>query len=147
MHLFLDTYNNKAISLFNLSIMQMIISITGSILFLSVIILYLLLLQGKPLGEYAMGGKHKILPAKERVMCFIAILIQIFGIMVLLQGGDMINSGLTDKVVKIASFIFAAYMSLNVITNLASRSPKEKKVMTPLSFVAAVCFWITAINI
>jgi len=30
--------------------------------------------------------------------------------------------------------------------NAVSKSRKEKIVMTPLSLVTAVCFWVTAIN-
>jgi len=33
---------------------------------------------------------------------------------------------------------------LNTIMNMISKSRKEKYVMTPLSFIAGICFWITA---
>lgn len=39
---------------------------------------------------------------------------------------------------------FAAYLSLNTIMNMISKSRKEKYVMTPLSLIAGICFWITA---
>jgi len=40
----------------------------------------------------------------------------------------------------------AIYLSFNTIMNFISKSKKEKYVMTPLSFVAAICFWITALK-
>ena len=40
----------------------------------------------------------------------------------------------------------AAIGNVNTIMNFISKSKKEKYVMTPLSFVAAICFWITALK-
>lgn len=125
----------------------MIVSVIGSILFIFVIVLYLLLLQGQPLGEYALGGKYKVLPRKARAVCLAAILIQIFAMLILLQGGGVINMGIPGMITRIACFVFAAYFSLNIVMNLMSKSKKEKAVMTPLSAIVAVCFWITAIGI
>ena len=40
----------------------------------------------------------------------------------------------------------AVYLSLNTVMNFISKSKKEKYIMTPLSFIAAVCFWISAVS-
>ena len=124
----------------------MITSIIGSILFSIVLVLYILLASGLPYGEYAMGGKYKILPKKERIICIISAIIQTFAILILLQAGRVISFGFSDKTVNILCYIFAVYLSLNVIMNLLSKSKKEKLFMTPLSFVIAICFWLTALN-
>lgn len=39
----------------------------------------------------------------------------------------------------------AVYLSLNTVINFISKSKKEKYIITPLSFVTAICFWITAL--
>ena len=70
----------------------------GSLLFLAVAILYLLLALGLPYGDYVMGGKYKIMT------------------------------------------------NLNTLMNAFSQSKKERLVMTPLSFVTAICFLLTALN-
>jgi len=54
----------------------MIASLIGSILFSIVIVLYILLALGLPYGDYTMGGKYKILPQKERIICIISVIIQ-----------------------------------------------------------------------
>lgn len=126
---------------------QMIVSIIGSILFAVIIILYILIFLGKPLGEYAMGGQQKIVSGKTKTMCLIAVIIQLFAVFVLLEGGGIINTGFPLKATKIICYIFAAYFSLNVVMNLFSKSKKEKAVMTPLSAIVAGCFWITAFSI
>ena len=99
---------------------------------------------GLPLGEFTMGGQHKILPKKLRVVAVISVAIQIFAMIIILQAGGFISLWLSFKVTKYICFFFAAYLSLNTIMNMISKSGKEKYVMTPLSLIAGICFWITA---
>ena len=35
--------------------------------------------------------------------------------------------------------------NLNTVMNCISKSKKEKVVMTPLSLISAICFWVTAL--
>lgn len=124
----------------------MIPAIIGSVLFGLIVILYILLVFGAPLGEYAMGGKYRVVPVKNRAMIVIAIVVQLFGIVMLLHAGGIINTVLPVKVVKIACYVFAVYLSLNVLMNIASKSKKEKIVMAPLSLIVAICYWIVAFS-
>ena len=124
----------------------MITAWIGSIAFLSVAILYVLLVFGLPYGEYAMGGKYKVAPKRMRAVYAISIVIQLFAIMVLLQTGRVISIGFLEGIATGACYVFAVYLSLNTVMNAVSKSRKEKIVMTPLSLVTAVCFWVTAIN-
>lgn len=124
----------------------MIAAITGSILFGIMAIIYILLVLGFPLGEFAMGGRHKVLPPKMRALVAVSILIQILGILVLLQGGGVINAGFSPAVVKVLCYVFAVYLSLNTVMNLFSQSKKEKIIVTPMAAIVAVCYWVTALN-
>ena len=99
---------------------------------------------GLPLGEFTMGGQHKILPKKLRVAAVISVAIQIFAMIIILQAGGFISLWLSFKITKYICFFFAVYLFLNTIMNMISKSRKEKYVMTPLSLIAAICFWITA---
>ena len=119
-------------------------SILGAVLFGAIAIMTVLVACGLPLGEFTMGGQHKILPEKFRVMAVISVAIQIFAMIIILQAGGFISLWLSFKVTKYICFFFAAYLSLNTIMNMISKSRKEKYVMTPLSFIAGICFWITA---
>ena len=122
-------------------------SILGAVLFGVIAIMTVLVACGLPLGEFTMGGQHKILPKKFRVMAAISVAIQIFAMIIILQAGGFIPLWLSFKVTKYICFFFAAYLSLNTIMNMISKSRKEKYVMTPLSFIAGICFWITAFQI
>ena len=120
------------------------LSILGAVLFGVIAIMTVLVACGFPLGEFTMGGQHKILPKKFRVVAVISVAIQIFAMIIILQAGGFISLWLSFKVTKYICFFFAAYLSLNTIMNMISKSRKEKYVMTPLSLIVGICFWITA---
>ena len=122
------------------------LSISGAVLFGVIATMTVLVACGLPLGEFTMGGQHKILPKKFRIMAAISVAIQIFAMIIILQAGGFIPLWLSFKVTKYICFFFAAYLSLNTIMNMISKSRKEKYVMTPISLIAAFCFWITALQ-
>ena len=122
-------------------------SILGAVLFGLIATMTVLVACGLPLGEFTMGGQHKILPKKLRVAAVISVVIQIFAMIIILQAGGFISLWLSFKVTKYICFFFAAYLSLNTIMNMISKSRKEKYVMTPLSLIAGICFWITVFQI
>ena len=119
-------------------------SILGAVLFGVIAIMTVLVTCGLPLGEFTMGGQHKILPKKFRVMAVISVAIQIFAMIIILQAGGFISLWLSFKVTKYICFFFAVYLFLNTIMNMISKSRKEKYVMTPISLISTICFWITA---
>ena len=119
-------------------------SISGAVLFGVIAIMTVLVACGLPLGEFTMGGQHKILPKNLRVAAVISVAIQIFAMIIILQAGGFIPLFFSIKLTKYICFFFAAYLSLNTIMNMISKSRKEKYVMTPLSLIAGICFWVTA---
>ena len=119
-------------------------SISGAVLFGIIATITVLVACGLPLGEFTMGGQHKILPKKFRVMAVISVVIQIFAMIIILQAGGFISLWLPFTVTKYICLFFAAYLTLNTIMNMISKSKKEKYVMTPISLIAGICFWITA---
>ena len=101
-------------------------SILGAVLFGVIAIMTVLVACGLPLGEFTMGGQHKILPKKFRVMAVISVAIQIFAMIIILQAGGFISLWLSFKVTKYICFFFAVYLFLNTIMNMISKSRKEK---------------------
>ena len=121
-------------------------SLLGSILFLVIAVMTVLVACGLPLGEFTMGGQHKILPKKFRIMAIVSVVIQVFAVVIVLQAGGFIPLWFSFKTTKYICFFFTAYLSLNTIMNLSSKSKKEKYVMTPLSLIASISFWIAALQ-
>jgi hypothetical protein len=119
-------------------------SILGPVIFGVIATMTVLVACGLPFGEFTMGGQHKILPKNLRVAAVISVAIQFFTMIIILQAGGFIPLWFSFKVTKYICFFFAAYLSLNTIMNMISKSRKERFVMTPLSLIAGICFWITA---
>ena len=119
-------------------------SILGAVIFGVIATMTVLVACGLPFGEFTMGGQHKILPKNLRVAAVISVAIQIFAMIIILQAGGFIPLWFSFKVTKYICFFFAAYLSLNTIMNMISKSRKERFVMTPLSLIAGICFWIAA---
>lgn len=122
------------------------ISILGAFLFAIVAVMTVLVACGLPLGEFTMGGKYKVLPKQLKFVAVVAFIIQVFAVFIILQAGGILTLWFSEKVTKYICIFFAVYLSLNTIMNFLSNSKKEKYFATPLSIVAAICFWITAFN-
>lgn len=48
--------------------------------------------------------------------------------------------------VRVASWIFAAFLALNTLSNLASKSRIERAVMTPATLILVICFVIISLS-
>lgn len=122
------------------------ISIIGAGAFSIVIILSILIICGLPLGELTMGGQYKVFPPKLRIVLVTQLILQVFFVLIILQMGEIIPLLFSYNVTKIIGIVMAIYLSVNTVMNLISKSKKEKYIMTPLSFVTTICFWITALK-
>ena len=118
------------------------IAIIGAGVFSIVIVLSFLIVCGFPLGELTMGGQYKVFPKKLRIILVMQLIIQIFFVVIILQMGGLIPFWFSENATKIICIIMAVYLSFNTIMNFISKSKKEKYIMTPLSAISAVCFWI-----
>lgn len=119
-------------------------SIIGAVLLLAVAVMEILLIFGLPLGEFTMGGRYKVLPPMYRMFAASSVILQLFGVAMILQGGGLMNMWFAGKVIKIICFVFAGFFAVNTVMNIISPSKKEKYVMTPLAAVEACCFAVTA---
>lgn len=122
------------------------IAIIGASLCSIVIILSILLIYGLPIGELTMGGQYKIYPSKLRIVLVVQLLLQVFFVIIILQAGGIIPLWFSENVTKIICIIMAVYLSLNMVMNFISKSKKEKYIMTPISLLTAICYWITALQ-
>lgn len=121
-------------------------AVIGACTFSVIIILSILIICGLPLGELTMGGRFSVFPKKLRLLLIVQLVLQIFFMVIILQTGGFLGLFFSHKVTKLVGIIMAAYLSLNVIVNANSNSKKEKYIITPLSLVSAICFWITVLK-
>lgn len=125
----------------------MMAAVIGTCAFSIVIVLSILIICGLPLGELTMGGQHRVFPKKLRIILAAQLVLQMFFVVIILQMGGFLPLWFSSDATKIIGLVMAVYLSFNTATNFMSKSKKEKYVMTPLSFVSAVCFWVAALQI
>lgn len=117
----------------------MILTIISVVFLCFIIILYLLLSLGFPLGFLAMGGRDVgVLPKKKRVQTLVSIPAQVFAIYVLLS----LSGVVFEKTLLITIFgvVYSLFFTANVVMNILSKSKYERIIMTPIAFVVASSF-------
>ncbi|WP_308637352.1 hypothetical protein [Paenibacillus silvisoli] len=109
----------------------------GAALLAAIAIFQILLLAGAPLGEYSWGGKHTgVLPPPQRWMSLpAAIILCLMGFVLLIHTNVLSVDAFTST----RGFVWGItiFLGLNTLGNAASKSRKEKVVMTPVS---GLCF-------
>ncbi|MEO9229365.1 MAG: hypothetical protein ABI216_10525 [Devosia sp.] len=99
----------------------------------------LLLAAGAPIGHFAWGGQHRVLPVRLRVGSIVStVLYAVFAIVVLTRAG--VFSVLPYQVAQVGIWVIAGLLLLGAIPNLISRSTPERYLMAPLALMLfALC--------
>jgi hypothetical protein len=88
-----------------------------------------------PLGRFAWGGQHDVLPPRLRVGSVLAIAVYlVFGWVIAARAGLL---GADNGVARALTWAIAGCFLLGAAANLASRSRSERVLMTPLA--VALC--------
>lgn len=116
----------------------------GAIAFLPSIALNVALALGAPLGEYAMCGRHKIVPEEVRKAFIVPICMQSLAMYILLSASGIAPMAIPFEITRILCFFFALYLTFYTATVLFSTSRKERCVMGFFAIVATISFWATA---
>ena len=105
----------------------------------------LLLVAGAPLGRFAWGGAHEVLPTGLRVGSVVSVVVYAAVALVMLQAADVVDV-LPGGLVEVGAWVLTGYFALGVALNAASRSRPERLVMTPVALVLAVCGLVLALR-
>ena len=92
-----------------------------------------LLAGGAPLGRFAWGGQHRVLPRPLRVGSLGAIVVYLLIAAIVLARADLLSIGVPDRVVSTAAWVVAGYFFVGIGMNLVSRSKPERAVMSPVA--------------
>ena len=105
----------------------------------------LLLAAGAPLGQAAWGGRHQgVLPPNLRWASLASAGVLALAAWVALARAGLVVPGADPLAIRVAAWAFAGFMVLNTVGNLASGSEAERRVMTPLTVLLAVEFFVVA---
>jgi len=104
------------------------------------------LVSGAPLGRFAWGGQHKVLPTGLRVGSAVSIVLYgAFGYIALAKAG-MVPLLANEAITSVVAWVLAGYFALGVLMNAISRSKPERAVMTPVALVLAAAYLVLAVN-
>ncbi|MBW4033400.1 MAG: hypothetical protein HIU88_12190 [Acidobacteria bacterium] len=95
------------------------------------------LAAGAPLGRFAWGGTHRVLPRKLRIGSAVSVAIYAVVAVVALDRGGWIDV-VAEPISRVGMWILFAYFVLSIVPNLLSRSPRERAVMVPVSVLLAL---------
>lgn len=122
----------------------MLIAYAGLLILLGLSLFQLLLVLGKPLGEYAWGGQQRVLPKKLRIASVSSIVLYaVFGIFLASKAG-ILQLLPESPLLDIGMWVLTGYFALGVLVNGISRSKKERMVMTPVALLLAAIFFVVA---
>ena len=108
-------------------------------------VLQVLLAAGWPLGRFAWGGQHEVLPRGLRIGSAVSVVLYAVFATVILQAAEVLAL-LPDAVADVGIWVLVGYFALGVVVNGISRSLPERLVMTPVVTVLAVCCLIVALG-
>jgi hypothetical protein len=123
----------------------MTVAVLGVVLLGGLAVLQTALIAGAPLGRFAWGGQHAVLPSRLRIGSAIAIALYVVFAAVMLQRAgavDLLPAGPTV----VALWVLTGYFALGVLVNAVSRSRSERSVMTPVSAVLAASCLVLALH-
>ena len=123
--------------------MPFVLALTAVLTVLAVFQLALVL--GAPLGRFAWGGQHRVLPARLRVGSAVSILIYAVIDIIAWDRVGAINV-FADAFSEVAMWVIFAYFVLGILMNALSRSKPERYTMVPVSAVLAVLSFFIAMG-
>jgi hypothetical protein len=120
-------------------------AVLGILLLAALAVLQVLLVAGAPLGRFAWGGQHAVLPPQLRIGSAVAIVLYVVFAVLVLQGAEVLDV-LPEGLVNVALWVLTGYLALGTAVNAASRSRSERAVMTPVTAVLAVACLVLALH-
>jgi hypothetical protein len=125
--------------------MASLAAVAASIVLLALAVFQVALIAGAPIGRFAWGGQHDVLPSKLRIGSAVSIVLYALFAIVLLDRADVIEV-LPDVVSTVGTWVLVGYFALGIVLNGISRSKPERNLMAPVSLVLAVLSLLVALG-
>lgn len=116
------------------------------ILLTSLTIFQLALILGAPLGKYAWGGAHEVLPTNLRIGSVISIFLYGLITAVLISKAELFTLIANKEIVDVAAWVIAAYFAVGILLNGISKSKRERNLMTPIVIVLTIATTLIALG-
>jgi hypothetical protein len=104
------------------------------------------LIAGAPIGRFAWGGQHDVLPPRLRVGSAVSIVLYVAFALVILERAGLATIFGSPGFVQVASWVLFGYFTLGILMNGISRSKPERNTMAPVSLVLAALVLLVALG-
>jgi hypothetical protein len=124
----------------------MLASVLAALVLSFVAIFQILLAIGLPLGEAAWGGTHRVLPPHLRIASALSSLLLGLAVWIVLARTGLVTIPWQSSAVRVGTWVVFSFLTLNTVSNSVSKSRIERMVMTPATFVCAICLVVVALS-
>jgi hypothetical protein len=104
------------------------------------------LIAGAPIGRFAWGGQHDVLPPRLRVGSAVSIVLYAAFALVILERAGLATIFGSPGFVQVACWVLFGYFTLGILMNGISRSKPERNTMAPVSLVLAALVLLVALG-
>ena len=104
------------------------------------------LVAGAPLGRFAWGGAHDVLPPRLRAGSAVAVVLYVLFALIILETAGLIAVLPGDALGRVGIWAITLYFFVGAALNAVSRSKAERAVMTPTALVLGVLCLIVALG-
>jgi hypothetical protein len=118
----------------------MMVALVGVALLAALAVFQGLLVAGAPLGRFAWGGQHRVLPTKLRIGSAVSIVLYALFALIILGSAERAVDGTGVGITDVGIWVLTAYFTVGIGMNAVSRSRPERMLMTPVvAVLAGVC--------
>jgi hypothetical protein len=103
------------------------------------------LIAGVPIGRFAWGGQHEVLPRRLRIGSVVSIVLYAAFALVILERAALVSIFGSAGFLEVACWVLFGYFALGIIMNGISRSKPERNTMAPVSLVLAALVLVVAL--
>jgi hypothetical protein len=121
-------------------------AIVASVVLAALAVFQASLAAGAPLGRFAWGGAHAVLPRNLRVASGVAVAFYLLFALIALEAAGLVALLPGDRLGDVGVWAVTAYFCLAVAMNAFSRSHSERALMAPVALLLAVCYLIVAVS-
>lgn len=122
------------------------IALAGLLILFGLCIFQILLIFGWPLGDFAWGGTHHVLPTKLRIASIFSIVLYMVFAAFLVTKAGMVNLIDDSSLLNVGMWVFTGYFVLGIFMNAISRSKQERIMMAPIALLLALVFLATTVS-
>ena len=121
------------------------VAVLGCLVLGALAVFQALLIAGQPLGRFAWGGQHDVLPTRLRIGSAVSIVLYAVFALIILATAERATDGTGAGMADLGIWALTAYFVVGVGMNAMSRSRPERRLMTPVAALLAVVCLVLAL--